>query len=154
MSRHPESVAEKVSRFSVPHVLVLIVFLILVCCALTYILPAGVYEADPTTGLIVPNSYHNVSPSPVSPWAALLAVTGGIASQGVIIALLLFMGGTSSVIIESGAVSSVSNYAVHKPEDYSSTVLIPFIVALMPSIGGLAGQGSLVAVVDVGAKVR
>ena len=113
------SVAEQKRRFTVRHVLVLIIFLILICCALTYILPAGVYDMDPATGYIVPNSYHQVERTPVSPWAALISVTAGIASQGTIIALLLIMGGTIAVIIDSGAVDSVINYSVYKLQDKS-----------------------------------
>lgn len=150
MSANTQAAPKPKRSFSVPHVLVLIIFLILVCCALTYILPAGLYEVDSVTGYIVPNSYHNVARTPVSPWSALLGVTAGIASQGTIIALLLIMGGTISVIIESGAVGSVINYSVYKLQDKSIKVLVPAVVVLMSVIGGLAGQDSLVAFVAVG----
>lgn len=150
MSANTQAAPKPKRSFNVPHVLVLIIFLILVCCALTYILPAGLYEVDSATGYIVPNSYHNVARTPVSPWSALLGVTAGIASQGTIIALLLIMGGTISVIIESGAVGSVINYSVYKLQDKSIKVLVPAVVVLMSVIGGLAGQDSLVAFVAVG----
>lgn len=150
MSANTQAAPKQKRSFSVPHVLVLIIFLILVCCALTYILPAGLYEVDSATGYIVPNSYPNVARTPVSPWSALLGVTAGIASQGTISALLLIMGGTISVIIESGAVGSVINYSVYKLQDKSIKVLVPAVVVLMSVIGGLAGQDSLVAFVAVG----
>lgn len=129
--------------------LVLIVFLILICCALTYILPAGTYEKD-ANGYVIADSFRYVDRTPVSPWAALMNVAAGISSQGSIIALLLIMGGTISVIIESGSVSSVINFAVHKLQDKSIKVLVPSIVVLMSVIGALAGQDSLVAFVAVG----
>ena len=56
MTKQKESFSDKVFRFSIPHVLVLILLIILFCCGLTYILPAGLYEIDPQTGLVVPNS--------------------------------------------------------------------------------------------------
>lgn len=47
MTKQKESFSDKVFRFSIPHVLVLILLIILFCCGLTYILPAGLYEIDP-----------------------------------------------------------------------------------------------------------
>ncbi|MCI5851766.1 MAG: AbgT family transporter [Sutterellaceae bacterium] len=135
---------------AVPHVLVLLIALIVIVCGLTYVLPAGEYAIDPVTHLVVPNSFHYVENTPVNLWQALIMVTKGIASQGVIFALLFIMGGMISVVIESGAINSVINYSVWKLEDKSIRVLVPCIVVLMSVIGGLAGQDSLVAFVAVG----
>lgn len=150
MIKQKESFSDKVFRFSIPHVLVLILLIILFCCGLTYILPAGLYEIDPQTGLVVPNSFHWVENSPISPWRALVEVTNGVASQGVIFALLFIMGGLIYVVIESGAINNVINYSVYKLQDKSITVLVPAIVVLMSAIGALAGQDSLVTFVLVG----
>ena len=150
MTKQKESFSDKVFRFSIPHVLVLILLIILLCCGLTYILPAGLYEIDPQTGLVVPNSFHWVENSPISPWRALVEVTNGVASQGVIFALLFIMGGLIYVVIESGAINNVINYSVYKLQDKSITVLVPAIVVLMSAIGALAGQDSLVTFVLVG----
>ena len=150
MTKQNESFSDKVFRFSIPHVLVLILLIILFCCGLTYILPAGLYEIDPQTGLVVPNSFHWVENSPISPWRALVEVTNGVASQGVIFALLFIMGGLIYVVIESGAINNVINYSVYKLQDKSITVLVPAIVVLMSAIGALAGQDSLVTFVLVG----
>lgn len=150
MTKQKESFSDKVFRFSIPHVLVLILLIILFCCGLTYILPAGLYEIDPQTGLVVPNSFHWVENLPISPWRALVEVTNGVASQGVIFALLFIMGGLIYVVIESGAINNVINYSVYKLQDKSITVLVPAIVVLMSAIGALAGQDSLVTFVLVG----
>ena len=150
MTKQKESFSDKVFRFSIPHVLVLILLIILFCCGLTYILPAGLYEIDPQTGLVVPNSFHWVENSPISPWRALVEVTNGVAPQGVIFALLFIMGGLIYVVIESGAINNVINYSVYKLQDKSITVLVPAIVVLMSAIGALAGQDSLVTFVLVG----
>ena len=144
-----KTIQREKKSFTVPHVLVLIVGLIVICCALTYVLPAGVYDKD-EAGYVIADSFHYVDRSPVSLWDALMDVANGISSQGSIIALLLIMGGTISVIIESGAVSSVINFAVYRLQDKSIKVLVPSIVVLMSVIGALAGQDSLVAFVAVG----
>ncbi len=150
MTKQKEGFADKVFRFSIPHVLVLILMIILICCGLTYIVPAGLYEIDAQPGMVVPNSFHWVESSPISPWRALVEVTNGVASQGVIFALLFIMGGLIYVVIESGAVTNVINYSVYKLQDKSITVLVPTIVVLMSAIGALAGQDSLVTFVLVG----
>lgn len=119
-----EGFTDKVCRFSVPHVLILILLIILICCGLTYVVPAGLYEIDPKTGFVVANSFHWVESSPVSPWQALIEVTNGVASQGVIMALLFIMGGLIYVVIESGAITSLINYSVYRLQDKSITVLV------------------------------
>ncbi|WP_295477013.1 AbgT family transporter [uncultured Sutterella sp.] len=136
--------------FTVPHVLVLIIGLIVICCGLTYVLPAGEYAVDPQTKLVVAGSFHYVENAPVNLWDALIMVTQGVASQGVIFALLFIMGGMINVVIESGAINGVINYSVHRLQDKSISVLVPAVVVLMAVIGGLAGQDSLVAFVAVG----
>jgi uncharacterized ion transporter superfamily protein YfcC len=149
MTEKKETFTEKVCRFSVPHVLILILLIILICCGLTYIVPAGLYDIDPQTGFVVANSFHYVESSPISPWRALVEVTNGVASQGVIFALLFIMGGLIYVVIESGAITSLINYSVYRLEDKSITVLVPAIVVLMSVIGALAGQaaGPTVAII-------
>ena len=47
MSGTKKSFIDKLFSFNVPHVLVLIIGIILICCGLTYILPAGLYDIDP-----------------------------------------------------------------------------------------------------------
>ncbi len=135
---------------TVPHVLVLILAFIVGCCGLTYVVPAGEYAIDATTGLVVPNSYHAVEPSPVNLWKALIMVTEGVASQGVIFALLFIMGGLINVVIDSGSIHAIINSSVHRLQGKSIKVLVPAVVVLMAVIGGLAGQDSLVAFVAVG----
>lgn len=144
-SQHPTK-----KTFAFPHVLVLIIGLIVICCGLTYVLPAGQYAVDAQTGLVIPNSYHQVENTPINLWQALLMVTDGVASQGVIFALLFIMGGMINVVIESGSINNLINYSVFKLQDKSILVLVPCVVVLMSVIGGLAGQDSLVAFVAVG----
>ncbi len=143
-------ISTKHPRIGVPHVLVLILLFILGVCALTYVLPAGEYAIDPKTNLVIPNSYAPVPQSPVSPWDAMIMVTQGVASQGVIFALLFIMGGLINVVIDSGSINALINYAVHRLQSKSIQILVPAIVVLMSVIGGLAGQDSLVAFVAVG----
>lgn len=144
------STQEKKRGFTVPHVLVLILAFIVGCCGLTYVVPAGEYAIDAATGLVVPNSYHAVEPSPVNLWKALIMVTEGVASQGVIFALLFIMGGLINVVIDSGSIHAIINSSVHRLQGKSIKVLVPAVVVLMAVIGGLAGQDSLVAFVAVG----
>ena len=100
-------ISTKHPRIGVPHVLVLMLLFILGVCALTYVLPAGEYAIDPKTNLVIPNSYAPVPQSPVSPWDAMIMVTQGVASQGVIFALLFIMGGLINVVIDSGSINAL-----------------------------------------------
>ena len=66
-------------RFKMPHLMVMVVGLILIMSALTYILPAGQFAVDPVTGKIDGSNFSFLGyQTPVSPWQALLCPSRGL----------------------------------------------------------------------------
>lgn len=61
-------------RLRLPHPFVLLIGGVALAAALTWVLPAGIYERqlDPLSGreLVVPGTYHRVDAAPVGPFAA------------------------------------------------------------------------------------
>lgn len=68
---------KKAKEFQVPHILLIILFLILFACLLTYVAPAGTYQVD-ENGRVLAGTFEYLPNTPVSPWAALLMIQDGI----------------------------------------------------------------------------
>lgn len=140
---------KKKLKLAFPHVMVLLVALVLIACILSYIVPAGQYEYD-ENGYVIANSFHYVENTPVSPWAAVIKLTGAIASMGTTYALLFVIGGMVAVLISSGAVENIVDWSLYRFQDKSLVILIPIITVVMSLLGGLAGQDSLITFVACG----
>lgn len=140
-------------KASFPHSLILIACLILVASLLSYILPAGVYEKNATTGIFDPATFHYITNTPVSPLAALLSFQQGIVRSATIISLLLVIGGATAVILSVGAIESLINYAIKRLAHRSIKILVPGICVVMSLLGALAGNDSMMAFVAVGVAI-
>ena len=94
-------------RFAVPHPLVLLTVCVGLAAVASHILPAGEYERrlDEASGqnVVVPGTYHEVEPSPVGPFDAIVALPRGIAEGVSVIALVFLIGGAFTVVDETGA---------------------------------------------------
>ena len=140
---------KKKLKLAFPHVMVLLVALVLIASILSYIVPAGQYEYD-ENGYVIADSFHYVENTPVSPWAAVIKLTGAIASMGTTYALLFVIGGMVAVLISSGAVENIVDWSLYRFQDKSLVILIPIITVVMSLLGGLAGQDSLITFVACG----
>jgi len=133
-----------------PHVLLIMVGLIVVLCLLSYIVPAGVYDTDPETGMVIPSSFHYVEQNPVNPFRALFMIFDGISQSGAMFAIIMGMGGMINLIISTKAVDRVIDYALFRLKDKGITVLVPVIMILVSLMGTLAGNDSMITFVIIG----
>ena len=123
--------------------------LILVFCALSYIVPGGEFQLDDNKRAIA-GTFQFVGQNPVSPWQALLSIKKGIVGSASTISLLLICGGSLAVVISTGCFEEMINYGIYRLEDKSVIVLVPAIVTLMSLLGAFAGNDSMIAFVTVG----
>ncbi|NVO85134.1 YfcC family protein [Hymenobacter terrestris] len=141
----------KTIRF--PHPLVLLVGFILLACALSYVLPAGVFERipDAATGrdVVVPGSYHRVPATPVSPLQALVAVPKGLVDAAAVIFLVFLAGGAFTVVDLTGALRRGVDWLLEKFRGREA-VVIPIISVLFATMGALENmQEEIVPLVPV-----
>ena len=94
-------------RFAVPHPLVLLTACVILAAVGSHLLPAGEYERrdDEATGrsVVVAGTYHEVDPSPVSFFDAIVALPRGMADAAEVIFLVFLIGGAFTVVDETGA---------------------------------------------------
>lgn len=136
-------------KMAFPHVMVLLILLTVVSCVMTYIIPAGNYQFD-ENGYVIADSFRYVANTPVTPWEAILKLTSSIASMGTTYALLFVLGGMVTVMISSGSIENIVNYAIFRLQDKSLKVLIPCITVMMSLLGGLAGNDAMITFVACG----
>ncbi|WP_019948619.1 YfcC family protein [Hymenobacter aerophilus] len=141
----------KTIRF--PHPLVLLVGFILLACALSYILPAGVFERipDAATGrdVVVPGSYHRVPATPVSPLQALVDIPKGLVDAASVIFLVFLAGGAFTVVDLTGALRRGVDWLLEKFRGREA-VVIPIISVLFATMGALENmQEEIVPLVPV-----
>ncbi len=94
-------------RFPVPHPLVLLTACVILAALASHVLPAGEYERrdDEGTGrsVVVAGTYHEVDPSPVGFFEAIVALPRGMADAAEVIFLVFLIGGAFTVVDETGA---------------------------------------------------
>jgi uncharacterized ion transporter superfamily protein YfcC len=107
-----------VARIRLPHPLILLVFCIIAAAALTWLLPSGEYDrrADKAAGreVVVAGTYHDVPPSPVRPFDALVAIPKGMADAASIIFYVFLVGGAFAVVERTGALSRLVEWLARR----------------------------------------
>ncbi len=94
-------------KFRVPHPLVLLTGCVVLAAAASHVLPAGEFDRrdDEATGrsVVVAGTYHEVEPSPVGFFDAIVALPRGMADAAEVIFLVFLIGGAFTVVDETGA---------------------------------------------------
>ena len=94
-------------KLRVPHPLVLLTGCVILAAVASHVLPAGEYDRrdDEATGrsVVVAGTYHEVEPSPVGFFDAIVALPRGMASAAEVIFLVFLIGGAFTVVDETGA---------------------------------------------------
>lgn len=139
------------SRF--PHPLALLVGGVLLAAALSYVLPAGKYDRreDPVTGrsVVVAGTYHAVPPQPVSPFAAIVAIPGGMADAAAVVFFVFLVGGAFTVVDRTGALRHGVDGLVRKLQKREAWV-IPIACVAFATAGALENmQEEIIALIPV-----
>ena len=136
-----------------PHPLTLLTGCILVAAALSYVLPAGQYERrdDAVTGrsVVVAGTFHEVEPDPVGFFDAIVALPKGMADAADVIFLVFLIGGSFTVVDETGALRSAVGWLVKRLQNRE--VLVIPVVSLAFATGGILEnmQEEIIALVPV-----
>lgn len=137
-------------KFNMPHLLWIMFGLLLLASLATYIIPAGNFAVD-ENGTILGNQFEFLDyQTPVNPWEMLMFFLDGLNQSSSIIFLVLVSGATISVLLSSGAVDNILNWAIYKLKDKGLGILVSAMFVLVVYIGGFAGSDALIALVPIG----
>ena len=129
-------------RFAFPHPLVLLLGCVAFAAALTWVVPAGVYDRvdDPATGraVVVPGTFHSVDAAPVGLFQTLVAVPKGLIDAASVIFLIFLSGGAFTVVDRTGALRRLVDALARRLEGRG--VLVIPVVGLAFAAGGALMQ--------------
>lgn len=146
---NPEVIPEK-KQMEFPHTIILYIIIGLLASLLTYFFPAGKYEFFEGTTTIDPNSFHYIENTPVDLMTIILQFQNQIATNGLVMSLLLVMGATTEILVRSGAINSIIDCTIKKYSEQSIKVVVPLIYLMMTVLGALNGNDSMIAYVAIG----
>jgi uncharacterized ion transporter superfamily protein YfcC len=139
------------SRF--PHPLTLLTGCVLLAAGLSYVLPAGEYDRrdDPVTGrtVVVAGTFHEVEPSPVSIFQAMVDIPKGMLEAGDIIFLVFLIGGAFTVVDQTGTLRRSVSWLVARLHG-RSVLVIPIVAVLFATAGALENmKEEIIALIPV-----
>jgi uncharacterized ion transporter superfamily protein YfcC len=140
-----------------PHPLILLLAAVAAAAALTWILPAGVFDRrdDAATGrrVVVPGTYHRVPAAPVGPLAAAIAVPRGFVAAADVIAVVLFVGGAWVVVDRLGTLPALVDAIVARfasAGTHGGLWAIPIVCVFFAAMGALENmQEEIIPLVPV-----
>ncbi len=140
-------------RLRFPHPLVLLVVGILLSAALTWVVPAGVYDRrdDPATGkpVVVPGTYHAVPRAPVGPFDAVVQIPKGLINAADVVFFVFLVGGAFTVVDKTGALRQAVDWLAGRLQNRRAWV-IPVVCIVFAAGGALENlQEEIIALVPV-----
>ncbi len=133
-----------------PHLFWIMIGLLLVASLLTYVIPAGEFGKD-ANGTIIGTEFSYLGyQTPVSPWKMFMLVLQGMINSGAVIWTVLVMGAMTAVVMATGAIDELLNWAIYRLKDKNENILISIMFILMVYLGGFGGSDALIAVVPIG----
>lgn len=136
--------------FKMPHLFWIMMALLLFACLLTYIIPAGQFATDGDGKILGDQFAYLGHQSPVTPWRMFMLILEGLGSSGTVIWTVLASGAMTAVVMATGAIDELLNWAIYKLKDKSENILVSIMFILMVYLGGFGGTDALIAVVPIG----
>lgn len=137
LNKVPSNQTQGKKKFEIPHVYVILLFVVVVCAILTYVVPAGQYdmmESANGRSVVDPSSFQYVDNTPVGLMDVLKSVPDGMVETASIIFFIFMVGGAFSVIDATGAIEAGIGRITLKMRG-KERAIIPIIVFVF-SLGG------------------
>ena len=141
--------AKEKKKWKTPHTFVILVVIILIAVAATYIVPAGEFARfkDAATGktLVEAGSYHRIESNPINILKIPSAIYTGIVKSASTITFMLIIGGAFQVITSTGALTALCK-KLSKTFSKHKYVVIPVFLTLFSIFGFTMGMSSEVMI--------
>lgn len=128
--------------FKVPHTYVLIICMLILATALTYLIPAGAYDRveDPNTGRNIPDvgTFENLESTPVNFFDMIQSIPKGMVNAASIVFFVFIIGGSFAMIQSTGAIDAGVVKLIDKLKD-KEKVIIPVVMFLFSILGFTIG---------------
>ena len=133
---------DKNRTFKLPHILVLLTGIIIICAILTWILPAGEFDRQANaagTEVVVPGTYHTVDASPVGPFETLKSIYNGMLNGGGVIFFVFIAYASIGLIISTGAFNGLVAGLLKVLKGKARAVIIPIFILVLGCVSSTIG---------------
>lgn len=141
---------QKKRKFAIPHILWIMLGILLIASLLTYVIPAGSFERN-ESGQVIADSFSYLGhQTPINPFKMLTMIMSGLVEAGSIVWVVLVSGAMIAMVLATGAIDELMNWAIYKLRNKNENILISCMFILMVYLGGFGGTDALIAVVPIG----
>jgi len=117
----------KSRKFEFPDTYVIVIILILLVIALTYILPAGTYDFAEDGKTVLPGTYHYVEDNPAGIGEFLNSFFKGMQKGSTTIFLVFMIGGAFQILTDTGAIDAALAALIRKTKG-NYKIIIPAVM--------------------------
>lgn len=139
-SKKDEKNAGDISR-RFPHTYAILLSVVIIGAALSYIIPAGEYDRVEEDGrtLVVNGSYEQVAQDPVSIFELFMSIPTGLVEVADIIFYVFLIGGAFGIIRATGAIEAMVQKIMSSMEGHEK-LMIPVIMTVFSILGFTTGM--------------
>lgn len=133
---------EKKFKIRFPDTGTLLILLVVLSAALTYIVPAGAFEREEVNGrtLVVAGTYAEAEANPTSFMGLIQSIYNGMLDASDIAWFIFVVGGAFGIVTKSGAIAAGLNKLIRRYEGRESLLIVIIMSAFF--IGGMSyGMG-------------
>ncbi|GAB3060456.1 YfcC family protein [Salinicoccus sesuvii] len=136
-----ETNEETESRFRFPHTYAILLAVVIIAAALSYVIPAGEFERVEIENRteVVPGSYTNVEQNPVSFFELFKSIPTGLIAGANIIFYIFLVGGAFGIIRATGAIEAVIQQVMISVKGREK-LMIPVIMLVFSILGFTTGM--------------
>jgi len=134
---------KKKKKLAMPHVYVLLVSLIILVAAASWVLPAGEFKREMSEAVhrtvVVPGSYSRIASTPVSPFQTFIAVQKGMVDAAGVVFFVFLAYASWFVVLETKALNAFIGWLLRlfKGKDEYILVVFVYVFGMMASIFGM-----------------
>lgn len=147
-TKQKKNASSKKFKFQMPHIYALLFSFIAFMAALTYIIPAGVFNrvAGPEGRMMIdPTSYHVIESTPVSILKLFVAIPQGFVEAGWVVVLTFCVAGGFMVVKKTGIIEvSIDNLS--RKLSKRGIIIIPVLMLVFALIDSFIGMCELTMV--------
>lgn len=134
MAAQKETPAIEKKGIQFPHIYVLLLMIIIVCTAATWLLPAGEFNRVQNAAgkmIVIAGTYHPIPSTPVGPFQMIQAIYGGMLDASNIIFFIMIAYASIGLIIATGAFNGLVSGLLRVLKGKARTIIIPIFMAIL-----------------------
>ncbi|MDR1508749.1 MAG: YfcC family protein [Synergistaceae bacterium] len=136
-------IEQKKREFKLPHIFVLLVSIIFICAAASWILPAGEFERAPNAAgrtVVVPGTYHAIDSTPVGFFDAVKAIYSGMVDAADVVFFVFIAYASISILLSTGAFNGLVAGMLRVFKGKARAAVIPLFLIIMGSAASTIGM--------------